>query len=194
MCMWGSDRTPDCFINNVVEDPGPGNPVWEAAENAEAALKRESILTQVSRHEPDVITINEGCENDIQSVAAQAGYEVRTVDTGHDCTMGRGNSVNAQVSTSEWSSGDVNTSVAGDNCAPSRYHGLKDTEWTAGDQQANPTDGLQHIYYTANGFWRQSCGWVYSVEHTDHKGFLLELGKSAPSGEDDSDCGVREIR
>ncbi|WP_405775319.1 endonuclease/exonuclease/phosphatase family protein [Streptomyces sp. NBC_00859] len=76
--------------------------------------------------------------------------------------------------------GDVNMAGSGENCAPGTHSGLKDLERSAADQKANPTDGLQHIYYS--GFWRQSCGWSYTVENTDHEGFLLELGKSTPAG------------
>lgn len=76
--------------------------------------------------------------------------------------------------------GDVNM-LGTQNCVPSGFHGLRDRESTAAGRAANPTDGLQHIYY-GPGFWRQSCGWSYSVGHTDHKGFLLELGTRAPAG------------
>ena len=71
--------------------------------------------------------------------------------------------------------GDLNRSGRNQNCAPSRFHGLKDAKY--GSARSITHDGLQHIYYSA-GFWRQTCGWAYTVDSTDdHKGFLLELGK-----------------
>lgn len=264
MCMWGSTMTPSCFPNSAADLPH-ADPDWIAAEEATAAAKRQAVITQFSRHNPDVVTVDEACLGDLQKVAAAVGYELSYIDTGggtdhkpRNCTAGRGIGVNAilaknitaagpsgyfqdpgwrsyvcaQVSTSEWPSvrvcnthlslkgqegrqpvecaylrdqilnpstgpvlfaGDVNMSGANENCAPSRFHGLKDTEWSAADREANPTDGLQHIYYSANGLWRHSCGWAYTVEHTDHKGFLLEVGTDAPD-HDVGSCGVREIR
>lgn len=79
--------------------------------------------------------------------------------------------------------GDINMSTR--DCMPTGYHGLRNAERTEQDRDANPLDGLLHIYYTANGFWRQTCGWSYSVGYTDHEGFLLELGKSAPANRPD---------
>lgn len=85
--------------------------------------------------------------------------------------------------------GDVNMKRDDRHCAPTRFHGLKNTEHDPDDNTA--LSGLEHIYYSANGFWRQSCGWSYQVGHTDHRGFLLELGKSKP--DDRGDCW-RHIR
>lgn len=42
--------------------------------------------------------------------------------------------------------GDVNRKPAGDHCAPARYYGLKDIEWSSTDRTA--TSGLQHIYWS----------------------------------------------
>lgn len=258
MCMWGSTMTPDCFPND--SGAAQDSAAWTAEEQRIAGLKRDAIVAQVERHIPDVITVDEGCLNDLTAVASQIGYELATQTTGgattpRQCTAGRGVAVNAvlakditgtgpqgyfesgghrsyicaKVTTDEWSSvqvcnahlslktqephqttecnilrddildpspgptlfaGDVNMSLAGENCAPDRYHGLKDLERTAADQQANKTDGLQQIYYSA-GFWRESCGWAYTVEHTDHKGFLLELGKTDPGQLDECWRNIR---
>lgn len=260
MCMWGSEQTPGCFSNPYQ----PTDSRWRAAELRTATQKRSSVVTQFNRHDPDVVTVSEGCLGDLQDVAETVGYELAYVSTGggtdhkpRECSVGRGIGVNAilarditgpgprgyfqdpgwrsylcaQVSTSEWSSvrvctahlslktqgdrqqiecahlrdqvldaspgsvlfaGDVNMSGANQHCAPSRFHGIKDLAWSAEDREASKVDGLQHIYYSANGFWRQSCGWAYTVEHTDHPGFLLELGKEAPDR--DLRCGIRNIR
>ena len=86
--------------------------------------------------------------------------------------------------------GDLNMKGPGEHCAPADLNGLKNLE----RDPANNTgvSGLQHIYYSSTGMWRQSCGWSYTVENTDHKGFLLELGRSSdpdtPAG-----CFGREI-
>jgi hypothetical protein len=257
MCMWGSDRTPDCFPNS--QDP-TSNPVgWTEAEKGMARAKRESIEVQIGRHEPDVVTVDEGCLGDLTQVAADTGYELVSYETGRgrECTAGRGISVNAILSRTVDSTGPsgyfpssggtqsyrsyvcahVHTAdfptplricaahlslsnqatyqsdctalrnvldqgpagefsvFAGDvnrgrsdptNCAPSRFHGLKDRLYSG----TSSTDGLQHIYYSANGLWRGTCGWAYSVDDTDHDGFLLELSDhSLGTG----DCGKREI-
>lgn len=244
MCMWGSRETEDCF-------PNDGEPNWTEAERETAAQKRAAMIEEITDHIPDLVTVSEGCLDDLREVADAIGYELAYQDTGggtddvpRACTVDRGIGVNAilakditgtgpqgyfedpgwrsylcaQVSTDEWDSvrvctahlslksqgdrqaiecamlrdeildpspgytlfaGDVNMSGANENCAPDRFHGLKNLERTADDQAENPRDGLQHIYYSA-GFWRQSCAWSYSVEHTDHEGFLLELGTSPP--------------
>lgn len=76
--------------------------------------------------------------------------------------------------------GDVNMKGPSRHCAPDRFHGMTNTEQNP--DQVSSRSGLQHIYYSANGFWRQSCGWSYHVSDTDHRGFLLELGVEAPEG------------
>ena len=254
MCMWGSEETPSCFTN----DAEPGSDAWTQQETRAAASKRDSMVAQYQRHIPDVLTVNEGCLNDLQAVADQIGYDLRYEDTGdgtdgkpRQCSVDRGPAVNAilaekftgdgphgyfedqgyrsyvcaQVATDEWDSvrvctahlslaeqddhreteceilrndilgasdgyvlfaGDVNKKGAGAHCAPSGFHGLKDADRPGDD--GDVTAGLQHIYYSANGFWRQTCGWGYTVDETDHKGFLLELGKSAPADSPAEEC------
>jgi hypothetical protein len=222
MCMWGSKETKDCFPN--ANDPS--DPAWADAERHTAELKRDSMVTQYQRHTPDVITVNEGCLNDLRTVADKLGYQLRYQETGggadgkpRECTVDRGAGVNAilakkfsgdgpqgyfeskghrsyicaQVSTSEWSSvrvctahlslaqqgdhqktecgilrdqilgkstgyvvfaGDLNMKGANQNCAPSSFHGLHDLARPG--TPSIPQDGLQHIYYSANGFWRHS--------------------------------------
>lgn len=86
--------------------------------------------------------------------------------------------------------GDVNMKGANQNCAPDRFHGLKNTE--KNPDQVTPQSGLQHIYYSANGFWRQSCAWSYAVADTDHRGFLLELGVEPPDGLGECWRGITE--
>jgi hypothetical protein len=253
MCMWGSTFTPDCFPNSQNASQNPSG--WTATEQSVASAKRTSVKAQISRHNPDIITVNEGCLNDLTQVAADTGYEIVSYETGRgrQCTVNRGISVNAvlsrtvdstgphgylssasyrsyvcahvhtanfptsvrictahlslrsqatyesdctnmenvlnQGSTTEFSlfAGDVNRGRTDPtNCAPSRFHGLKDRLYSG----TSSTDGLQHIYYSANGLWRGSCGWAYDVENTDHKGFLLELSDHSLGI---GDCGSREI-
>jgi hypothetical protein len=253
MCMWGSTFTRDCFPNSVNASQNPS--AWTAMEESVASAKRESIKTQIRRHNPDIITINEGCLNDLTQVAADTGYKIVSYETGRGrkCTVNRGISVNAilsrivdsagphgymsadsfrsfvcahvhtanfptsvqictahlslqsqvpyqsdcdkltnvlnQGSTTAFSlfAGDVNRGRSDpSNCAPSRFHGLKDRLYSG----TSATDGLQHIYYSANGLWRGSCGWAYDVENTDHKGFLLELSDHSLGI---GGCGSREI-
>jgi len=53
------------------------------------------------------------------------------------------------------------------------FYGLQDFETKAGDQ--TPQSGLQHLYYEDAYTRGRSCGQMHKVEHTDHKGFLLDL-------------------
>ncbi|MFD0556898.1 hypothetical protein FB566_2151 [Stackebrandtia endophytica] len=74
--------------------------------------------------------------------------------------------------------GDLNMKGRGQHCAPDDFNGLKNTERKAEDNTA--LSGLQHIYYSSTKIWRQSCAWSYAVSDTDHRSFLLELGRSRP--------------
>ena len=251
MCMWGSEMTPGCFPN----DEKPDSDAWKKKEAAVAKKKRDSVITQYDRHIPDVLTVSEGCLNDLEYVAEEIGYDLKYEDTGdgtdykpRQCSVDRGPAVNAilakkftgdgpkgyyedpgyrsyvcaEVSTDEWEAvtactthlslasqgdsqdiecemlrdeilgkidgyvllaGDLNKKGKDNHCMPSGYHGMTNTE--RNDEDSTVLSGLEHIYYTANGFWRQSCGWSYTVEDTDHKGFLLELGTSKPDGRGD---------
>lgn len=98
LCMWGSVETQFCFQNDLAKD----DPRWTAAEHRIAGAKRQALVTQVERHKPDVITVNEGCLNDVVKVARAIQYEVRIQTTGGGtdgdprlCTVDRGPAVNA---------------------------------------------------------------------------------------------------
>lgn len=111
MCMWGSDTNGrSCFGNRV--EPAPSSPLheggdrfagWRHAERAVAARKRGALVTQFARHDPDVVTVNEGCLDDLRAVAHAVHYELRYQPTGIDghgkrprqCSVGRGGGVNA---------------------------------------------------------------------------------------------------
>lgn len=262
MCMWGSDKTETCFPNPYLDDPDhTKDSDWWNAEFAMARLKNQAVIDQFTRHAPDVITVSEGCADDMVHVAQTIGYQLIVQRTGSEsklrsCSVDRGLTVNAimaksvtltqrgwlreggfrtyvcgKVVTDEWSAvhvctthlslatqdpewhalecayvrdqildpstaptvmaGDMNRSGANTHCAPDQFDGLKNLERTAEDQAANPRDGLLHIYYRASMMHRQTCGWSYTVEHTDHEGFLLELGKNPPDSLGECWRGIR---
>src|SRR5699024_6816116 len=98
MCMWGSKMTPSCFPNKEK----PDTDAWKDAEAEVAKKKRESVITQYNRHIPDVLTVSEGCLNDLEHVAEEIGYDLKYEDTGdgtdykpRQCSVDRGPAVNA---------------------------------------------------------------------------------------------------
>src|SRR5919202_278644 len=107
MCMWGPHATHSCF---------PVDEHDKKAIEADAATNREALVQQFLRHNPDIMTVNEGCSKDLQAVQktlatySKAGggqWDLEMFDTGRgqkktghyracdDGTVDRGITVNA---------------------------------------------------------------------------------------------------
>ncbi|WP_163510600.1 hypothetical protein [Fodinicola acaciae] len=114
MCMWGSNiynpahPADSCFPNQF----HPGDAGYEPAETQMAEAKRQSVISRVRDFQPDAVTISEGCRADVVAIAAGLRnlglpYAYQAFETGRgngasgygtaarQCTVGRGDSVNA---------------------------------------------------------------------------------------------------
>lgn len=117
MCMWGTkyylhadkehegeQGTDTCFPNRYVSVKDSKIQYadgWEAEERTIGGQKRQSMVDVLNTYQPDAMTVNEGCEEDIAAVAQATGYTYQKVDLGggqgRQCTPNgeRGVAVNA---------------------------------------------------------------------------------------------------
>lgn len=279
MCMWGAryyvkkgqSGADTCFPDPHVWKDGGGTLHFEsgytATEQSIAAEKRQTVIDHVTKFEPDAVTINEACKNDLEGIvtalrAAGLSYTFISYETGRGsgsgprgCSAERGAAVNGiiahgfqagskdagyfetggyrswvcgrltsgmRVCTAhlslpgqDWDGyfhqpiecarlrdelastggpvvfgGDVNMKGPKQNCAPTAFWGLRDLEVDPDDRTAQ--SGLQHIYYSPGYTRGQTCGEVHVVQHTDHKGFLIDL-QSVPTRTRGMACTWRDV-
>lgn len=115
MCMWGAKfyykpGKANCFPDPYYSEDASGNPVFEhgytAREKLVAGWKRQAVVNEILKLNPDVVTINEACQSDIDAVVATlqlkgASYESEPYEVGRGsadgprhCSVDRGAAVN----------------------------------------------------------------------------------------------------